>query len=531
MLRITALAIPLLLFVVLGGMAIPPPQPPPHTVNTTNDVDDGTCDATHCSLREAINAANGDTVTSTIDFNIPTSDPGFNPTTTAFTIRPTSSLPTITAPVVIDGYTQPGAAANNDRVRFNGTLKIELDGSLAGIYGLKISGGSTSVRGLVINRFGETGIALDTKGSNIIQGNFIGIDVAGTADRGNARYGIIAWSGASNNTIGGMSASERNVISANGHTGIALFESGNLVLGNLIGTEITGTADLGNRFQGVSVQDASANIIGSGANGARNVISGNGANAIGIVGAATGNVIQGNLIGTNVTADGMLGNTTDGVAIGKGASNNVVGGVGPEERNIIAYNGGAGISLITPGTGNSILSNSIYSNAGVGIDLGDNGVTPNDAGDGDAGVNNLQNFPVVASALLGTDGVLAVQYSVDSATVNSAYPLRIEFFKADADGEEGQTFLGSDTYTSGSAQTTTTVVIGGAAGLGLTGGDVIVGTATDANNNTSEFSAGVQVTAVATPIPTAGHWGLVAMASVVAVLLVWRVRRGGRVPT
>ncbi|UCD51684.1 MAG: DUF11 domain-containing protein, partial [Phycisphaerales bacterium] len=130
-------------------------------VNTTDDVDDGICDGTHCSLREAINLANLIPDPDTITFNVPGPGP--------HTIRPTSALPTITDPVIIDGTTEPD---------FAGSPVVELDGSLAGlgVNGLHITAGNSTVRGLVINRFqvdellrGGNGILLETNGSNIIE--------------------------------------------------------------------------------------------------------------------------------------------------------------------------------------------------------------------------------------------------------------------------------------------------------------------------------------------------------------------------
>ena len=94
-------------------------------VNTNDDIDDGVCDANHCSLREAINAANATSGTAEIDFNIPGAGP--------HTIQPLSALPTITDPVIIDGYTQPGASPNTNGpgLGSNAVLKIELDGTSA----------------------------------------------------------------------------------------------------------------------------------------------------------------------------------------------------------------------------------------------------------------------------------------------------------------------------------------------------------------------------------------------------------------
>ena len=108
----------------------------------------------------------------------------------------------------------------------------------------------------------------------------------------------------------------------------------------------------------------------------------------------TGIVIQNNFIGTN-SSGANLGNALDGIKVEGGGADTITG-------NQIAYSGGAGIDLLSGSpTGISIRSNSIYSNAGLGIDLGNDGVTANDFGDGDTGPNNLQNFPVISQVSAG----------------------------------------------------------------------------------------------------------------------------------
>ena len=139
------------------------------TVNSTADLGDGACDATECTLREAINAANANAGADTIAFNIPAAtDAGCDAATGVCTIQPGSALPTITDPVVIDGYTQPGASPNTNPTGqgLNTVVKIELDGSqlITPGDGVKITAGSSTVRGLVINRFGGQGILLQTNG-------------------------------------------------------------------------------------------------------------------------------------------------------------------------------------------------------------------------------------------------------------------------------------------------------------------------------------------------------------------------------
>ena len=320
--------------------------------------------------------------------------------------------------------------------------------------------------------------------------------------------------GASNNTIGGTAAGVRNVISGHDFDGVVIFQSatGNLVQGNLIGTDASGTADLGNRI-GVRV-DGTGNTIGGTVAGARNVISGNDTSGVEI---RTGNVVQGNFIGTDAAGTNPLGNAVHGVFVPAITFGNAIGGTSSDAGNVIAFNGADGV-FVEAGTGNAILGNSIFSNAGLGIDLASDGPTPNDPDDGDTGPNNLQNFPDVASAEIDTNGNLVIVYSVDSAPGNSTYPLRVELFIADADGEEGETFVGSDAYLGSEAQATKTVNLGNAAALGVANGDLLVSTATDDEGNTSEFSSpAIPVVAtcggqVATIVGTNGADGLVGTA-------------------
>ena len=226
-LLVVLIAIGLGMPVPLAQAQAPTPTPDPFTfpssttftVNFANDANDGMCDATHCSLREAIDAANANAGGDTIQFNILGTGP--------HTIQPTSALPTITDPVIIDGYTQPGASPNTNGpgLGLNTVLKIELDGTNAGsgADGLTITTGNNTVRGLVINRFGgagtqfgSAGIQIGGSGGNIVEGNFIGVDVTGTSALGNSGSGVRITS--PNNTVGGTTAAAGNVISGNGFT-------------------------------------------------------------------------------------------------------------------------------------------------------------------------------------------------------------------------------------------------------------------------------------------------------------------------
>ena len=182
-------------------------------------------------------------------------------------------------------------------------------------------------------------------------------------------------------------------------------------------------------------------------------------------------------------------NFHDGISIAEGCSYNLIGGRNPDEANIVSSNSGNGISVGNMGIGNTILSNSVFSNFDLGIDLGNDGPTPNDPGDADVGANNLQNFPEIFSIIINLNGDLIIDYLVDSDSAYSAYPLTVQFFKSDTTGQ-GKVIIGEDYYTlidySNGGKT---VSLGNAANLGIVGSDSLVSTVTDSNGNSSEFSA------------------------------------------
>ena len=173
------------------------------TFTVTDTLDDGNTG----SLRWAINQVNADTGTGvdTIDFDIPGTGP--------FTIVPTSALPTITHPVLIDGYSQPGARANTQATTDNAVLMIDLGSGTASYDGLDIGASDSTVQGLAINGF-NNGIQLEPGSTgDLIQGNFIGTDVTGTYQQSNDQ-GILV-NDTSGNTIGGTTPAARNVVSGN----------------------------------------------------------------------------------------------------------------------------------------------------------------------------------------------------------------------------------------------------------------------------------------------------------------------------
>ncbi len=238
--------------------------------------------------------------------------------------------------MLIDGYTQAGASANSaaPNQALNTVLRIELAGNLAGAGadGLLLgagSGGST-IRGLAINRFGKVGIRIDGAGGNTIAGNFIGTNAAGTAAAANAENGVYIATSA-NNTIGGVTPAAANLISGNTLDGVAIINTlstGNVVQGNRIGVDVTGTVDLGNGQSGVLSFQGAGTIVGGTAPGAGNLISGNGRHGVWMLRGANNAVIQGNTIGTNLAGAAALGNSANGILI-EDALDAQIGGAEP----------------------------------------------------------------------------------------------------------------------------------------------------------------------------------------------------------
>lgn len=355
-------------------------------------------------------------------------------------------------------------------------------------------GGQAAGAGNVISGNGGYGVEIAWSGAagNQVQGNLIGTDVNGAIALGNDASGVCICD-SPNNAIGGTKAEARNVISGNA-TGVRISGSnsvGNQILGNLIGTAINGTVALGNGY-GVYIADAHDNTIGGAATGAGNVISGNTYDGVAINGSqATRNLVQGNLIGTDINGINALGNSGNGISLGSDnriLHNNTIGGTASGAGNTIAANNGDGI-MIASGTGHAIRHNAIFSNTGLGIDLGSNGVTPNDPGDLDFGANNRQNFPMLMAAAFG-GGLTKIQGTLNS-TPNTTFTL--EFFSnpaCDPTGYgEGKTFIGSMT-----TATDNNGNISFTASFGVPASGFATATATDPNDNTSEFSQCVKVT-------------------------------------
>ncbi|MBX3680413.1 MAG: DUF4347 domain-containing protein, partial [Rhodocyclaceae bacterium] len=345
---------------------------------------------------------------------------------------------------------------------------------------------------------------------NVIAGNYIGTDVTGALSRGNTVDGISIQGGANANTVGGSLVAQRNVISGNGQDGIQIDGEGsddNVIRGNWIGVNAAGSATIANGGDGIHISGGADNttVGGTGANDG-NWIAGNAVVGIEVDGASTGTVIQGNRIGTDLAGTANWGHQQNGVLLENGASNSVVGGTTVAAANIIAFsgNGGvwtAGISVIgSTSTGNALLRNSIYGSYGLGIDLGTSGVTANDANDADTGANELQNFPMLYSAVT-TGAAIAIRGAIDSKA-NTTY--RLEFYSnpkgsEDASGYgEGRVFLFATTVTTDGSGHADFDLAPSAASVAV--GDRISATATadlggGSYGSTSEFSMNVSVAA------------------------------------
>ena len=389
----------------------------------------------------------------------------------------------------------------------NGADGIAISGGASG----NTIGGSAAGAGNLISGNLQSGIRIDGDG-NTVAGNWIGLDATGTAGAGNGIDGVVIVDLATNNTIGGIGANDRNVISGNGDEGVSIDGAiGTVVIGNYIGTNAAGTAVIGNGGDGVAIQfDAVNTTVGGTTVAERNIIAGNGSNAVnGLANvrirhaATTSNVVLGNYIGTNWNATATLANPGYGVLVSEDASGNTIGGTAAGAGNLIAGSALDGVAVIDTGTGNRVLGNGVYGNAGLGIDLADDGVSANDAGDGDGGPNALQNFPVLTSANV-SGGNVTIAGSLNSTASRT---FRIEFFAstaADASGNgEGERYLGSMDVTTdagGNAFFTSAPL------AGVVAGEIISATATDlTTGDTSEFAANVTALAPGSIFGTLHH--------------------------
>ncbi|MCA1685749.1 MAG: hypothetical protein LC745_07125, partial [Planctomycetia bacterium] len=248
-----------------------------------------------------------------------------------------------------------GTDATGTRALPNGRAGVFLNGAATNLVG------GDGARRNVIAGNGGSGVVAFGPGAtaNVVQNNRIGTDVAGRASLGNTGDGIFL-DDAPGNTIAG------NVISANGLTGVRTMgqgASGNRVLGNFIGTDATGSAGLGNTYDGVFLNGSPNNLVGNGSPAGRNLISANGSSGLQIFGAtASGNRVLGNRIGTDAAGNAALPNRRDGVFV-NAAPGNAIGGTAAAAGNLVSGNLQVGVQVFGPAsTGNVVLNNEIGTN-------------------------------------------------------------------------------------------------------------------------------------------------------------------------
>jgi hypothetical protein len=505
------------------------------TFTVTNTSDSGTG-----SLREAIGDSNASPGDNTIHFAIPGTGP--------FTIQLNSALPAITNPVILDGYSQFGASPNTNPPGqgFNSVLEIQISGTEPPTFGcLDVEAGNgmtlaMEVRGLVINHC-DPAITVGAGGQNaVISGNFVGTDPTGTLAE-NPKGGGFFISGVTAVALAG------NLVSGNGNTsssGIvfsgAIFigeMSGALLVGNLVGTDRTGTIAVPGGA-GVDLANTSAVTIGGDTADDRNVIvapfgvfapfgsdtglqivrnffgtdvtgtktlghadtdirvsspsliEGNvvaGAD-VGIEIDGTGVVVRGNFVGTDVTGTLNLGLTVAGILVNPTGTGAQIGGTSAGEANVIAHCGsGSDLSggVVALADGAMIRGNSIFDNELLGIDLGADGITPNVPG-------AAHNFPLVTSVSSASSVVDVPSTEIQgflNAAPSTAYVIDLyagpSCARRPQDFLEGQTYLGNtEVVTDGDGNATFDTFVP----MVLPPATPVTATATDPGGTTSEFS-------------------------------------------
>jgi CSLREA domain-containing protein len=389
----------------------------------------------------------------------------------------------------------------------NNIIGLNVAGTAAvpnGQSGVFVQGSGTVIgtpaSGNVISGNGEYGI--ENREPSIIQNNIVGLDRTGQNAIGNALDGILVGA---TSTVGGGSAGEGNTVSGNLRNGIGFaIGPGTMISGNTVGLNISRTVARGNSQHGVFLSNTFGSGVTIGAaGGGMNIISANGGD--GINGLVPNSSITNNRIGTDGTGTIDLGNAGAGIRGGVDqVTANLISGNGMQgvvlegvsqvlTNNIIRRNALEGVKVTSVSTISTITANSIFSNGGLGIDLTPDGVTPNDPTDPDLGPNGLQNYPVITSALT-VGGTSRIEGSLNS-TPNTLFALHF-YANSAADPSgfgEGEQFMGTTNVTTDSSGNATFAWIGPS----VTIGNFITSTATGPTG-TSEFSA---VNDVA-PLPT-----------------------------
>ncbi|QHN43319.1 hypothetical protein GII36_05735 [Candidatus Mycosynbacter amalyticus] len=352
--RYGLLPIGLLVGILYGAALLPVAHAATCTQTVTNTNNSGAG-----SLRQAITSANSGSNADYICFSIGSG---------AQTIAPTTSLPPLNQPVTIDGTTQPGWTSAP-------IIEINAGGTSDSNPGLWINTSNSTLRGLVINRAKGNGVMITGGGGNTVAGNYIGIGLDGTTKLGNQVDGVGMIT--ANNTIGGTTVADRNVISGNAANGIGITNqaaTGNKIIGNYAGTNAAGTAAIPNYGDAILLNNSQHNDIGGttgttpggACTGSCNLFSGNTHNGIGFY-LADNNSVKGNFVGLNASGTSAVPNDDIGIE-SQEAAGITIGNATAAGRNVISGNKGAGILLTgSATTGNVVAGNFVGTNsAGTG---------------------------------------------------------------------------------------------------------------------------------------------------------------------
>jgi hypothetical protein len=531
---VTALVLLAALGVLCEADAAPNPEhpaaPAAQQASGRNIVVTSYADAGPGTFRQALlDAQSGDT----INF-----DPHVFPPDDSTVIAVLSGLPELMqgqvtidasdAGVILDGSqlprgkSSPGLAITSSGNRIRGLQILYFAGSGVAILGIAQSnqiGGTGAGEGNVISGNWD-GVTLAGSGTmnNVVRGNYIGTDASGTVAVGNLVDGIWIGDGAQYNLIGGSTAAERNLVSGNRSNGV-IIDGGvyNIVSGNYIGTDVTGTAALGNESIGIGLAGgAQYNLIGGDAPGETNVIGGNHLEGVFVGDTRTMyNTVSGNYIGTNASGTTALPNGSSGVHLASRAQDNVIGGASAVEGNLISGNGGDGVTM----AGNGVMNNVVSGNY-IGTDAAGHAPLKNhrcgvavsaSAGPNTIGPSNLIAYNELSGVRV--DGPNTLGNTITANTIYENGDLGIEMGEGGNAGvspplitsvgtrlisgtappnstvevfgdafEEGKVFEGS-TIASGEGTFTFQLPVGRFAGPN------VVTTATDTEGNTSPFSS------------------------------------------
>jgi hypothetical protein len=523
-------------------------------IDTTSDnvgLSACTAAAGDCSLRGAITRANAIADADDITFAIPTSEPGCNAVSGVCRIEVASSF-SITRPLTVDGYSQPGALPNTIPApgANNAQLKIEI--TSAGFVNLGVA--LFNLSNSNASPFSLRGLAMALPTSAIVtgglrhdhRGNWFCVDAQGQSLEFDLPCSAFALTGFNRSIrVGGPDPADRNVIAGGGRdlgglpgggtnrlrVNSIVSERGLILLqGNLIGLAPDGITPLPMRdaFSVNNGDDAfdtpDIRILDNRFARAPRGFSGGFGGALQLSISRVMNevtLVQGNVFGLAVDGS-VVGVDKDHIEVFLGNSSRVprllIGGLGAAEGNRFAgalrqsFTGlSLGSAVILP-SGNvstfvEFVGNRMLGNQGIGLDFPTStagggvavGRTPNDAGDPDVGANLQQNFPKI-SAYSVTGAQFNITYRVDSDPANSSYPLRVDFYKAL--GDEGEVLLDSDVYASVNAQQDKSASLSIPPAVSLSNDDVIVAIATDAQGRSSEFSFDpLSLSVVDTPDP------------------------------